>query len=419
MKAKPIPTSPKSLLEDDVKEDAVEAFLKEPQVIAKPSIVRFSSTYLVITVIISFLAGIVGSFFIMFGQEQWPWLKSIVGNTNSEEISVIKSVSKKESSITNYAEVVKNISPNVVSIYVRQTPVRKNAALLDQLYLPSDRRGIGTLLTEDGLGVTTLKAIPDLTKEIAVITEDKTVYLTKDFITDPASDLVLFRISGKGFPVVDFADSAGLIVPQTVLDVGRQTTSQSINAALTDLISLNAKRVNSRTDLIESSERYYRFYQTRSSIETPGLPVFSLGGKLVGVHSGTDGDVIPASIISTAFDRLNKTGKITRNVFGVKYLDLQTAKGLLISPAEVGDTGALITSDDLAKNPAVDPKGPAGRAGLKSGDVILKVNDISVSEDQTLSEIIQSQTAHSAVTVVYRRDEAEQNLPVTLDITSE
>jgi len=47
------------------------------------------------------------------------------------------------------------------------------------------------------------------------------------------------------------------------------------------------------------------------------------------------------------------------------------------------------------------------------------VNDISVSEDQTLSEIIQSQTAHSAVTVVYRRDEAEQNLPVTLDITSE
>lgn len=418
MKAKPIPTSPKNRLEDDIKEDAVETFLKEPQLIAKPSIVRFSSTYLVITVIISFLAGVVGSFFIMFGREQWPWLGGITGDTNSD-ISVVKSVSKKESSITNYAEVVKNISPNVVSIYVRQIPVKKNAGLLDQLYLPADRRGIGTLLTEDGLGVTTLKAIPDLTKEIAVITEDKTVYLTKDFITDPASDLVLFRISGKGFPVVDFADGASLIVPQTVLDVGRQTTSQSINAALTDLISLNAKRVNNRSDLIESSEKFYRFYQTRSTIEIPGLPVFSLSGKLVGLHSGVDGDVIPVSVISTAFDRLNKTGKITRNVFGVKYLDLQTSKGLLISPADVGGVGALITSDDLVKNPAVGPKSPAGRAGLKSGDVILKVNDVGITEDQTLSEIMQSQTAHSTVTVVYRRGEAELNLPVTLDITSE
>jgi len=416
MKAKPIPTSPKNRANDE-KEAEVEAFLKEPQPITKPNITRFSSSFLILTVIISFLAGLVGAMFFMFGKEQWQWLGKWIGNTN-QEISVIKSVPKKESSITNYAEVVDKLSPNVVSIYVRQVPVKKNAALLDQLYLPGDRRGIGTLLTEDGIGVTTRKAIPDLSKEIAIITSDKTVYLTKVFYPDPASDIVLFKISGKGFPALDFADASALIVPQTVLDISRQTTTQSINVALTGLISLRMKRVNTRADLIESSEKLNNFFQTQNTVEIPGVSTFSLAGKIIGIHTGTDGEVIPGNIISNALDSFNKTGAVTRNVLGVKYLDLQVAKGLLLSPANIGDIGALLVSEDTANIPAVGAKSPAGRAGLKSGDIIKKINDQQINGSLSVAEIIQAQSARATITIQFSRNGKEESLPVTLDVTA-
>ncbi|MDP2790115.1 MAG: S1C family serine protease, partial [bacterium] len=362
-------------------------------------------------------AGTVGAVVVLAGREQWPWLQQWLAPTITDT-NVARPVTRKEPVIEQYAETVGKVDPNVVAIFVRQVPAKKNGALLDQLYTPSDYRGTGVLLTEDGIGVTTRRAIPDLAKEVAIVTASKAVYLTKDFAVDPASDLVYFRISGKGFPVLDFADTGSLLVSQRVIDVNRHAVTLAPAISLTELATINSVRVVDRSDLVQSSERLNQVYQTRTGADAPGVPTFSIGGKLIGLHTGTDGDITPVDAINSGLQRLQKTGGVVRNILGVHYLNLAVAKGLLLSPTVEGERGAYITSATAASTPAIVPKSPADRAGLKVGDIILRVDDTSVTEAQTLSQIVQNATARATLTLTILRGKEEQRLPVTLDTTS-
>lgn len=416
MKAKIVPTSPK--VRDSEQRDAdVEEFLRRAEPISKPSIVRFSASFLVLVVVLGFLAGTVGTVVVLAGKEQWPWLQQWLAPT-VQETNTARPVTRKEVVTEQYVDTVGKVDPNVVAIFVRKVPAKKNGTLLDQLYTPSDFRGTGVLLTEDGIGVTSRRAIPDLTKEVAIVTASKAVYLTKDFSADPASDLVYFRISGKGFPVLDFADTGSLLVSQRVIDVNRHAVTLAPAIALTELATLNSVRVNERGDLVQSSERLSQVYQTRTGADAPGVPTFSIGGKLIGLHTGTDGDITPVDVINSGLQRLQKTGGVVRNVLGVHYLNLAVAKGLLLSPTAEGERGAHVTSAGETSAPAIIPKSPADRAGLKVGDIILRVDDTSLTESLTLSQIVQGAAARATLTLTIVRGKDEQRLPVTLDTTS-
>jgi S1-C subfamily serine protease len=416
MKAKIVPTSPK--VRDSEQRDAeVEEFMRQAAPIAKPSIVRFSPGFLILVVILGFLAGAVGATVVLAGREQWPWLQQWLTPTVADT-NIARPVTRKETVVEQYADTVGKVDSNVVAIFVRKVPAKKNGALLDQLYTPTDFRGTGVLLTEDGIGVTSRRAIPDLTKEVAIITASKAVYLTKDFSIDPASDLVFFRISGKGFPVLDFADTGSLLVSQRVVDVNRHAVTLAPAIAVTELASVQSVRVADRADLVQSSERLSQVFQTRTGADAPGVPTFSIGGKLIGLHTGTDGDITPVDIINSGLQRLQKTGGVVRNVLGVQYLSLAVAKGLLLSPTALGDRGVLVTGNGDATVPAITPKSPAERAGLEVGDIILRVDDTSITEVQSLNKIIQSAEARAAITLTILRGKEEQRIPVTLDTTS-
>lgn len=416
MKAKIVPTSPK-VRGSEQRDAEVEEFMRQAEPIAKPSIVRFAPGFLVLVVLLGFLAGTVGAVVALAGREQWPWLQQWLAPTVTDT-NVARPVTRKEAVIEQYADTVGKVDPNVVAIFVRKVPAKKNGALLDQLYTPADFRGTGVLLTEDGIGVTSLRAIPDLTKEVAIVTASKAVYLTKDFSVDPASDLVYFRISGKGFPVLDFADTGSLLVSQRVIDVNRHAVTLAPAIALTELASINSVRVAERSDIVQSSERLNQVYQTRTGADAPGVPTFSIGGKLIGLHTGTDGDITPVDVINSGLQRLQKTGGVVRNVLGVHYINLAVAKGLLLSPTAEGERGAYISGNGDSGAPAIAPKSPADRAGLKAGDVILRVDEAAITEALSLGQIIQGAEARATLTLTVLRGKEEQRVPVTLDTTS-
>jgi serine protease Do len=416
MKAKIVPTSPK--VRDSEQRDAeVEEFMRRSEPIAKPTIVRFSPGFLVLVVILGFLAGSVGSVVVLAGREQWPWLQQWLAPTPTIE-NVNRPVTRKEPVLEQYADTVTKVDPNVVAIFVRKVPAKKSGALLDQLYIPSDYRGTGVLLTEDGIGVTSRRAIPDLTKEVAIVTASKAVYLTKDFSADPASDLVYFRISGKGFPVLDFADTGSLLVSQRVIDVNRHAVTLAPAISITELAAVDSFRVNERGDLIQSSETLAKVYQTRTGADAPGVPTFSIGGRLIGLHTGTDGDITPVDAINSGLRRLQKTGGVVRNVLGIHYLDLAVAKGLLLSPATEGERGAYIIGSSDSSVAAIVPKSPADRAGMKAGDIILRVDDTLITEAQPLNQVVQNAEARASLTFTVLRGKEEQRIPVTLDTTT-
>lgn len=415
MKAKIVPTSPK--VRDSEQRDAdVEEFLRRAEPITKPSIVRFSPGFLVLVVVLGFLAGAVGTVVTLAGREQWPWLQQWLAPTVVNE-NAARPVTRKEPVTEQYADTVGKVDPNVVAIFLRQVPAKKSGAILDQLYTPSDFRGTGVLLTEDGIGVTSRRAIPDLTKEVAIVTASRAVYLTKDFAPDPASDLVYFRVSGKGFPVLDFADSGSLLVSQRVVDVNRHPVTLAPAIALTELASVNSLRVAERSNLVQSTERLAHVFQTRTGADAPGVPTFSIGGKLIGLHTGTDGDLTPVDVINSGLQRLQKTGGVVRNVLGLHYLDLAVAKGLLLSPTPEGERGAYVTNGGDQSTPAVVPKGSADRAGIRASDIILRVDDTAVTEALTLSQIVQNAASRATLTLTILRGKEEQRIPVTLDTT--
>lgn len=389
--------------------------MRDQEVITKPTVVRFSASFFVLMVAVSILAGVVATLFILVGREQWPWLAQWTGRQTQEQ-PVVRTVTRKADTTGVPTDTIKTVSQNVVSIYVRRASVASTAPLLEQLYVPADRRGIGVLLTEDGVGVTTRRAIPDIDKEIAVVMPDQSVFLTKQFFVDPASDLVFFQLSARGLPVVDFAQVDSLITGETVLSIARQSTSGAPVVGLTTISTLLQRRVDARGDLLFSSERLSELVQTKETTEVPGVPVFSTDGKLLGIHTGTDGDAIPVSTIESGVQRIQKTGGVSRNILGVRYIDLALAKGLLLKPPAEGSTGVLVAGDSA--NPAVKPKSPADRAGLKAGDVIVKVNDHVLTASTTLANAIQAVPARGVANITYTRDGKEQTVPVTLEVTT-
>mgnify|MGYP001565053391 CR=1 FL=1 len=389
--------------------------MREQEGITKPTIIRFSASFFTIMTLVSLLAGMVGTAFVLFGREQWVWLARWTGSSVQSE-PVVRTITRKAESATVPSDTIKSVAQNVVSIYVRRAAVSNGAPLLEQLYLPADRRGAGVLLTEDGVGVTTRRAIPDLTKEIAIVTHDQSVYLTKQFYVDPASDLVFFQMSARGLPVVDYAQVAGVTLGETLLAVARQSTSLVPVVSTTTLATVLQQRVSTRADLLRSSERLSALLQAKESTDIPGVPVFTTDGKLVGLHTGTDGDLIPVTTIQTGAQRLQKTGGVSRNVLGVRYIDLAMAKGLLIKPAAEGSTGALLAGD--ATTPAVKAKSPADRAGLRAGDIIVKVNDQVLTATYTLVDAVQAITARGVANLTFQRDGKVQSVPVGLEVTT-
>lgn len=421
MKAKPIPTSPRERLRDETPTQSaprepgdVEDFLRQPPAIAKPTVIRFAPGFALFTVLIALVAGVLGAFLILTGEQKWPWLQRWIGQPDPAS-TVIRTTTARRDTQTVLADMAQKLSPNVVSIYVRSQAAPRDAALLDQLYLPEDRRGFGVILTEDGLGATARQAIPDLTREVAIVTETKQVFLTKQFFVDPASDLVFFRISGKGFPTVNFVQEDALAIGQEVFLLGRQATTTVIEPHQALLTALRTYRLIDRSYFLRSSDRLTDVHQTDQP-SIAGSPYFTVGGELVGVATGTQADVIPATVFATALERLTSTGAITRNVLGVRAIDLAMAKGLLIAPADAGTEGAYLASDPIRNIAAVTPKSPAERAGLKAGDVILKVGDQTLTARQTLSVLIQAAGVRSSVQITYRRDGKEQTVPITLDV---
>lgn len=410
MKAKIVPTSPKERLPAD-RTAEVEAFMRESTEIAKPTVVRFPMGFLLLVVALSLFAGLVGTAVFSYGKEAWPWLAQWFGSSSTDS-TVVRTSTRSDSPAANSADVVRDVGQSVVSIFVRRTPA-KGAEAINQMYVPEDFRGAGLIITEDGIGVTTRRAIPDLAKEVAVVTSDRTVYLTKDFSVDPASDLVYFRVSGKGFPVVDFADVASLLVTQRAVTVSLDPTTLAYVAATADITATNTYRVSSRSDLLRSTEHLSQLLRISRATTVPAEPAFTAEGKLIGLQTGTNGDVLPVDVIAGGLQRLQHDGGVSRNTLGIRYVDLPVVKGLLLTPLEVGSRGALVMGDTGLS--AVIENSPADRAGVKAGDVVLRLDDRAVGEYPSFAQLVQSLPARSAITLTVLRDGEEQRLPVTLD----
>jgi len=255
--------------------------------------------------------------------------------------------------------------------------------------------GSGFIISADGYIVTNNHVVaparPDaVVEQITVTLDDRSEYEAEVVGRDQVADVAVLKINPtRPLPFVRFGDSTRLRVGDWVVAVGDPFgIGQTVTAGIVSALHRNI-----------NSSPYDRYIQTDASINSgnSGGPMFDLNGNVVGMNtaliSPTGGNVgigfaIPAEQIRPVVETLRRGERVRRGYIGVSLqpLDRTLANSIEGVPANRGE---LIRS--------VTPDGPAARAGIHQGDVIVSVAGQAVTPDQTLSYLVAQQAVGARV----------------------
>ncbi|MGM0535939.1 MAG: Do family serine endopeptidase [Pseudomonadota bacterium] len=292
----------------------------------------------------------------------------------------------------SYAQAVERAAPAVVNIYSTRVVEREEHPLMSDPFfrqffgdeLPSRQRmlsslGSGVIVSDDGYVLTNHHVIRGA-DEIQVALRDGRETLAEVIGTDPESDLAVLRIELDSLPVIELTDTTRVAVGDVSLaignpfGVGQTVTMGIISATGRSHLGLNA---------------YEDFIQTDAAINpgNSGGALVNAEGALVGINTaifsrsgGSQGIgfAIPANLARNILDELVTRGRVIRGWMGIEAQELNqelAASFGLQTPAGVIIAGVV-------------PDGPADRAGLQPGDVLLEVDGQPVLDPRrTMSNI--------------------------------
>ena len=261
--------------------------------------------------------------------------------------------------------------------------------------------GSGFIISPDGYIVTNNHVISGgapgqnrgaTLESITVTLPDRKEYPARVVGRDVASDLAVLKIQATNLPFVQFGDSTRTRVGDWVVAIGNPfglggTVTAGIVSALHRAIG-------------QTNAAYDRYIQTDASINSgnSGGPMFDMQGNVIGIntaiYSPTGGNVgigfaIPAEQAKPVVDALRRGEKIRRGYLGVGIQ--QMTDDIAASLGLPKDRGEIVSR--------VEPGYPAARAGIQQGDVIVRVNNVEVTPDDTLSYIVSNLPIGSRVPI--------------------
>lgn len=243
--------------------------------------------------------------------------------------------------------------------------------------------GSGFIIDAKGHIVTNNHVIADADK-ILVNTSDGTEYEAKVVGRDPRADLALLKISAKkDLPFVSWGDSEKALVGDWVMAVGNPFGFNSTVTA--GIISSRARDIQSPT----GSTYVDDFIQTDAAINmgNSGGPMFNMQGDVIGVNtaiaSPSGGSVgigfaVPSFIAKDIIDQLLKYGHTKHGWIGVR---IQEVSKEIAQTMKLDSTKGALVADTT-------PDGPAAKAGLQSGDVILTFNATPIENSNRLPRVV-------------------------------
>lgn len=366
---------------------------------------------LVFTMLMSLIMGVVGGVGSVFVLSNSTGTNTF-GIKSPLALPVTQQITLEENS--KFVDVAKQLNSSVVSISSSKSVM----SFFGQTY-QQEGGGTGFVVSNDGLIATNKHVVSDSGAKYSVILSDGSTYDATIKAVDPFFDFALVKIDAKNLTPVTFGDSDQMLVGQWVMVIGN-ALAQFQNSVTVGVISAKERNITAGDTTGASTESLEGLIQTDAAINPgdSGGPMLNLSGQVIGINTATSTDAqnigfaIPINVIKPAVDTYIKSGRIIRPALGVRYTvvnsQIATAQKLSV------DHGALIQSGSVSL-PAVVVGSPADKAGLKSGDIITKVNDQSVDETHSLARLIQQYTVGTKVKVSYYRDGKEQTVDVTLE----
>lgn len=274
---------------------------------------------------------------------------------------------------------------------------------------PSLKAGSGVILSDDGYIVTNNHVI-DGGGSIEVVLNNKKSYKGTLIGTDPNFDIALIKIDPKEkLPFVSYGNSDEIKVGEWVLAVGNPFNLTSTVTA--GIVSAKARNIR----LINGSSPVEAFIQTDAAVNpgNSGGALVNTKGELVGINTAIASQTgnyegysfaVPVNIVKKVVDDLHKYGKVQRGYLGIQISDVDSKKAEENDLKEVKGVFVEKSNDGSA---AMD-------AGLKKGDVILKVDNVEINSVSELQEQISRRKPGDKVVITYLRDNVVKTTDVIL-----
>lgn len=295
---------------------------------------------------------------------------------------------------------------------------------------PRAASGSGVILTPDGYIVTNNHVVEN-SEKVEVVLSDRRKVVAKVIGTDPNTDLALIKVDATDLPVVKMGNSDQVQVGEWVLAVGFPLDLQTTVTA--GIVSAKARSIGILARNQQPTQEEYEQYQrtgkvpnrTNSSIESyiqtdaainpgnSGGALVNTNGELIGINAaiasqtGTNegyGFAIPVNLAKKILEDFKKYGAVKRGYIGVTFtpLDADQAERL-----NVKDIDGLYVSDVL-------PEGGGAAAGIRKGDIIKKVEGVTIYDSPDLQEKIGRMSPGDKVNLTILRDGQLKELNVTL-----
>ena len=288
------------------------------------------------------------------------------------------------------AQSVERIGPAVAGVEARSASGRARGT------------GSGVLYTPDGYLLTNSHVAQRADTLVVSLSDGRTceAVLVGD---DPATDLAVLRVSGSGFPHAAFGSSAGLRVGQLVIAVGNPLGYQAtVTAGIVSALGRTLRTASGR--LIES------VIQTDAPLNpgNSGGPLADTAGRVIGINTAVAGGaqgICFAIGIDTAVEvayQLMRHGRVRRSRLQLAGQTIALDRRVLRA-LERADAAAVMVSEVL-------PGGPAQRAGLERGDLLLELDGESITGVDRLHRLLTAERAGREVEVRLLRRGKRQSL---------
>ena len=259
-----------------------------------------------------------------------------------------------------------------------------------------ERRGQGSGFIIDPNGIIlTNNHVVDGADEVTVHLTDKREFKAKVLGTDPKTDIAVIKIEGKDLPVVKLGKSENVKVGEWVAAIGAPFGLD--NTVTAGIVSAKSRNL--------PDEQFVPFIQTGVAVNpgNSGGPLFNMKGEVIGINSqifSTSGGfmglsfAIPIDLAVQIKDELMKNGKVSRGRLGIlmQQLTPELAKSFNLKEAK----GALIAQ--------IEKDGPADKAGLRDGDIVIEYNGKPIADIRELSQAVASTKPGAKVKVKAMRE---------------
>lgn len=342
----------------------------------------------------------------------------------------------------DFVEAAAMVSPAVVHIkttFSNQSSGRDEMSILDQMFggrgmqrVPRAGSGSGVIITSDGY-IATNNHVVDKASKIEVVLTDKRRVEAKVIGRDPNTDLALLKVEEKNLPFVKLGNSDAVQVGEWVLAIGFPLNLQTTVTA--GIVSAKARNIgiiaqSQSTPSYEDIQEYRRsgvmpeqkantsiesFIQTDAAINpgNSGGALINAGGELIGINSAIAsntgynegyGFAIPVNLAKKILDDFMKYGEVKRGFIGVSFAPVSEVDKEAL---KIKEHSGLYVSSVVAGS-------GAERAGIKTGDIIKKVDGKVVNDSPDLQERVGILSPGDRVTLTVLRDNQLKDFNVTL-----